>query len=204
LSWEPSHPEIELPPGDDPLVLIAPSTAQDPDQRMLRAALAGLAELPVRVLATANRRPLARPVRLPRGATFVNWLSYTQAMPQAALVVCHAGHGTLVRALAAGAPVIAVPHSGDMGENAARLDWSGAGLRLPWRLLSPTTLRLAVTRALHDHATLAARAAELAAWLSAHDPATRAAELIEQLAWADSDALWRPGDEELHPSRPPA
>ncbi len=44
------------PPGAEPLVLIAPSTSQDPGQTLLRAALEGLAGLPVRVLASANRQ----------------------------------------------------------------------------------------------------------------------------------------------------
>ena len=35
-----------------------------------------------------------------------------------------------------------------MGENAARADWAGVGVRLPWRFLTPATLRLAVRRAL--------------------------------------------------------
>jgi UDP:flavonoid glycosyltransferase YjiC (YdhE family) len=68
-----------------------------------------------------------------------------------------------------------------MGENAARLDWAGAGIRLPWRLLSPRTLRLAVRRALADPA-LAARAREIAAWSATHDGPTVAARLIEHLA----------------------
>ena len=54
----------------------------------------------------------------------------------------------MARALACGCPVLAVPHVGDMAENAARADWAGVGVRLPWRLLSPGTLRLAVRRAL--------------------------------------------------------
>jgi UDP:flavonoid glycosyltransferase YjiC (YdhE family) len=102
-------------------------------------------------------------------------------MPRSALVICHAGHGTLVRALASGAPVVAVPHSGDMAENAARADWAGVGVRLPWRLLSPLTLRLAVRRALAEPA-LAAKAQELATWAVSHDGAERAAELVEALA----------------------
>ena len=51
---------VPPPPGDmpssDPLVLVAPSTAQDPEHTLLLAALRGLAEMPVRVLATWNRR----------------------------------------------------------------------------------------------------------------------------------------------------
>ncbi len=181
LLWEPPADEVPLPPGDGPLVLIAPSTAQDPQQRLLRAAVAGLRGTAARVLATTNRRHLPRPARIGPRTVLVDWLSYAQTMPHAALVVCHAGHGTLVRALTCGVPVLAVPHVGDMAENAARLDWSGAGLRLPWRLLSPATLRLAVERALAADAPYAARAAELARWAAAHDGAARAAELVERL-----------------------
>jgi UDP:flavonoid glycosyltransferase YjiC (YdhE family) len=68
-----------------------------------------------------------------------------------------------------------------MGENAARIDWAGVGVRLPWRLLTPTTLRLAVERVLHDR-RYAARAAELGSWAGANDGPTRAAELVESIA----------------------
>jgi UDP:flavonoid glycosyltransferase YjiC (YdhE family) len=183
LLWEPPAGDVEPPPGDDPLVLVAPSTAQDPEHRLLHAALAGLAREPVRVLATWNRRPLTRPLAVPANARLVDWLSYSRTMPGCRLVICHAGHGTMARALASGCPVLAVPAAGDMNENAARLDWAGAGVRLPWRLLSPSTLRLAVRRALGDPG-LAARARELKAWARAHDGAERAAELVEGLAGA--------------------
>ncbi|MGA2928358.1 MAG: nucleotide disphospho-sugar-binding domain-containing protein, partial [Solirubrobacteraceae bacterium] len=136
---------------------------------------------PVRVLATTNRKPLTEFLRVPRNTRLVPWLSYGRTMPRCALVVTHAGHGTMARALAAGCPVVAVPHSGDMAENAARADWAGVGVRLPWRALSPLTLRLAVRRALDDPA-LAANAAELAGWAAVNDGATRAAELVEGLA----------------------
>ncbi len=67
---------------------------------------------PVRVLAATNRkRARAGPWRVPANARLVEWLSYARTMPQAALVICHAGHGTLARALASGCPVLAVPHS---------------------------------------------------------------------------------------------
>jgi MGT family glycosyltransferase len=181
IMWEPPFAAVTPPPGEAPLVLVAPSTAQDPEHRLLRAALHGLGDEPIRVLATWNRRPLADPVEVPANTRLVEWLSYAKTMPSCAAVICHAGHGTMVRALACGCPVVAAPHCGDMAENAARVDWAGVGVRLPWRLVSPTTLRLAVRRALAQ-ASLAARARELASWAAPDDGALRAAELVEQLA----------------------
>jgi MGT family glycosyltransferase len=187
MIWEAPAAAVDPPPGSAPLVLVAPSTAQDPEQRLLRATLRGLADEPVRVLASRNRRPLPAPVRVPENTRLVDWVSYAQTMPQAALVVCHAGHGTLARALTLGRPVVAVPHAGDMPENAARLVWSGAGMRVPWPLLSPMTLRRAVRGALGDE-RLALRAGQLAAWSQLHDGPGRAAELVERLARRQSVA----------------
>jgi UDP:flavonoid glycosyltransferase YjiC (YdhE family) len=183
LQWEPAFGDVELPDGDPswPVVLVAPSTAQDAEHVMLRAALEGLADLPVRVLATTNRREPATPLLVGANARLVDWVSYSRTMPRCDLVVCHAGHGTLVRALSSGCVVVACPAAGDMNENAARVDWAGAGVRLPRRLVSARGLRLAVTRALAAPA-LRARARELAAWNAARDPADRAAELVEGLA----------------------
>jgi UDP:flavonoid glycosyltransferase YjiC (YdhE family) len=179
LLWEPPAAEVEPPPGDEPLVLVAPSTSQDPEQRLLEAALAGLGSLPVRVLASTNRR--ARAGTSPASVRTVEWLSYAAAMPRCAAVVCHAGHGTVARALASGCVVVAVPAAGDMNETAARLDWAGVGVRLPPRLCAPGPLRLAVRRALAEP-RLAARAGALAAWARDHDGAARAAELVERFA----------------------
>jgi UDP:flavonoid glycosyltransferase YjiC (YdhE family) len=180
LLWEPPFGEVALPEGDPswPLVLIAPSTAQDREGRMLRAALAGLAGLPVRVLASTNRRGVTDGFDVEANARLVDWVSYSKTMPRCDLVVCHVGHGTLMRALTSGVPVVACPAAGDMNENAARADWAGVGVRLPRRLVTATGLRLAVQRALRTP-SLRVRARELAAWAAERDPADRAAELVE-------------------------
>jgi UDP:flavonoid glycosyltransferase YjiC (YdhE family) len=185
LMWEPPAEDVELPrpaAGDAelPLVLIAPSTAQDAEQRLLRAALEGLADAPVRVLATWNRRLPSRPLPVPENARVVEWLSYSRTMPHCDVVVCHAGHGTLVRALSSGCAVVACPAVGDMNENAARLDWAGAGVRLPRRFVSPRGLRLAVERTLAEPSILA-RAEEIAAWAEGHDAGKTAALLVERM-----------------------
>jgi UDP:flavonoid glycosyltransferase YjiC (YdhE family) len=181
LLWEPPSDDVALPAGDAPLVLVAPSTSQDPDHRLLRASLAGLADLPVRVLATWNRRPLAGPLEVPPNAAFAEWVSYSRTMPHCDVVVCHGGHGTVARALSNGCVVVAVPAAGDMNENAARIDWAGVGVRVPRRLCGPRAVRLAVERALSDP-HLRTRAGELADWSRSHDGAARAADLIEELA----------------------
>ena len=181
MSFEVPHPEVELPPGDAPLVLVAPSTAHDSDNRLVRTALDALAGEPVRVVATTNRVRPQRPIDVPANARLVEWLSYSQLMPAASLVVSHGGHGTVARALGAGTPVLVSPITGDMSETAMRVDWAGVGLSLPWRLCRPAPLRWAVRRLLAEP-SFAARAGEIAAWARKHDGAVRGAELVEHLA----------------------
>jgi UDP:flavonoid glycosyltransferase YjiC (YdhE family) len=181
MTFELPHPEIELPPGEDPLVLVAPSTAHDSDNHLVRTALAALADEPVRVVATTNNVAPQRPIEVPANATLVEWLSYSQLMPAASAIISHGGHGTVARALGAGTPVLVCPIIGDMSETAMRVDWAGAGLSLPWRLCRPGPLRWATRRLLHEQG-FTAKAKEIAAWSQANDGAARGAELVERLA----------------------
>ncbi|HEV2857428.1 MAG TPA: nucleotide disphospho-sugar-binding domain-containing protein [Solirubrobacterales bacterium] len=181
MTFEVPHPEIELPPGDDPLVLVAPSTAHDSDNHLVRTALAALADEPVRVVATTNRVAPQRPIEVPANAVLVEWLSYSQLMPAASLVISHGGHGTVARALGAGTPILICPIIGDMSETAMRVSWAGAGLSLPWRLCHPAPLRWAARRLLHEP-SFAMNAQEIASWGRENDGAARGAELVERLA----------------------
>jgi UDP:flavonoid glycosyltransferase YjiC (YdhE family) len=178
LMWEQPYGEVEPPPGDAPLVLVAPSTSQDPEQRMLRAALEGLAEQPVRVLATYNRRLPPEPIEVPGNARLVEWVSYAKTMPMCDVVVCHAGHGTVVRSLASGVPLVACPAAGDMAENASRVAWAGVGVPLPRRLISARGVRLAVGKVLSDP-DFSERARALGDWSDRHGDGTTAAETLE-------------------------
>ncbi len=113
----------------------------------------------------------------------MDWVSYAKTMPHCQAVVCHAGHGTVARALACGVPVVACPHAGDMAENAARIRWAGLGVSLPRRFQTARGVRLAVRRLLADP-EYAERAKELERWSAGHDGAAAAADAVEELAAA--------------------
>jgi UDP:flavonoid glycosyltransferase YjiC (YdhE family) len=78
-----------------------------------------------------------------------------------------------------------------MNENAARVDWAGAGVRVPRRFTSPRVLRLAVERALEEP-SIHMRARELATWLRAHDAGGVAAAHLERLVGARGCASLAP------------
>ena len=181
LFFELAAEEVEIPGGDGPLVVVAPSTSQDPECELVRVALEALADEPVRVLATTNRHQPDVPIEVPANAVLVDWMPYTQVMPAADVVICHGGHGTVARALSFGAPVLACPAVGDMAENAARVAWSGTGLSLPRRLLSRRGIRVATRRLLGEE-RLRERTREVADWSAQHDGAVAAADLVEDAA----------------------
>ena len=137
----------------------------------------------MRVLASTNRRAPVEPLPVPANARLVDWVSYTRTMPRCAAVVCHAGHGTVARALASGVPIVACPHAGDMAENSARVRWAGVGVSLPRRFHTARGVRLAVRRLLADP-SYARRARELGAWSDGNDGAAAAADAVERLAGA--------------------
>src|SRR5439155_221909 len=72
LFWAQPSGDVAPPPGDAPLVLVAPSTSQDPGQRLLLAALDGLAGEDVRMLASTNNRPPAGSFAVPANARLVD------------------------------------------------------------------------------------------------------------------------------------
>ncbi len=182
MVFESPYRDVELPEGDSPLVVVAPSTAKDRRATLVRRSLDALADEPVRVLATTNRAVPAAEVDAPANARVVDWVSYSQVMEEAALVICHGGHGTVVRALAAGAPVLSCGSAGDMSENGARVAWAGAGLAVPRRLAHASAIRWATRRLLTER-IFRERARAIAAWSKRNDGAARGAILIELRGW---------------------
>jgi UDP:flavonoid glycosyltransferase YjiC (YdhE family) len=181
MRFEAPYPEVELPPGTEPLVLVAASTVQDDGEKLVAVALDALADEPVRVVGTLNRRGKKWTGPMPENAVVLDWLSYSQVLPQASLVICSGGHGTVARALTDGVPILVCPTEADSVENGGRVTWSGAGLMLPRRMLAPGPMHWAVRRLLAD-GHFAERARAIADWGREHDGAVRGAELIERYA----------------------
>jgi UDP:flavonoid glycosyltransferase YjiC (YdhE family) len=168
---------MAVPEGPEPLVIVAPSTAQDLDHTMLAAAVDGLGGLPLRVVAAKNGREPATPLSPASNTTVVDWAPYSRLFPAADAVVCHGGHGTIMRALTSDTPVIVVPASGDQYENAARVRWAGAGVAVPNRFISGRTIAAAVEKTLADW-RYRERTGELARWAAERDAAATAANEI--------------------------
>ena len=140
-----------------------PRPSQDPEHRLLRAALEGLADEPVRVIATYNGREPVAPIDGARRTRVLVAVGLLRADDAA---VRRRGlprrpRDARARAGARAARWSPARRRGDMAENAARVDWAGVGRAAPAALAGARGVRLAVRRALRP--AVRARAAEVAA-----------------------------------------
>jgi MGT family glycosyltransferase len=60
-----------------------------------------------------------------------DWLPHEAILPHVAAVVTHAGHSTVMAALAHGVPLVCMPMGRDQDTNAERVGALGAGVTLP-------------------------------------------------------------------------
>jgi MGT family glycosyltransferase len=180
---DPSWAEPWTPPaGDDPLVLVGPSSSYMQQEDVLARITAALRSLPVRGLVTTG--PAIDPAVVPAApnVAVVRSAPHAAVLRHAAAVVTHAGHGTVAKALAAGVPVLALPLGRDQHDIAARVVHRGAGLRLD-RDAPPDRIAGAVRRLLGDP-RFAAGAARVAAVMADEAREDRAVAELEALVHA--------------------
>ena len=140
---------IELPPGDDPIVLVGLSSSYMKQSDLLRRIAQALSVLPVRGVITTG--PAIDPSEVPGApnVTVVRSAAHSELMPRADLVVTHAGHGTLIKAIAAGVPSVCIPLGRDQPDNAARAARHGVAVVVSPRS-DPAAIAAAVRRVLGD------------------------------------------------------
>ena len=137
------------PPGDDPLVLVSLSTTFQDQGATLRRVIDALGRLPVRGLVTTG--PAINPEDCPTrsNVTVVRSAPHAAVLDRASAAITHAGHGTVIKALAHGVPLVCLPMGRDQPDTAARVVSAGAGLRLPASARGKT-IAAAVSTILND------------------------------------------------------
>jgi MGT family glycosyltransferase len=168
------------PPGEGPLVLVGMSSTYMDHADVLQRVTRALGELPVRGLVTTGPAVGPEEIEAPANVTVVERAPHAEILRHASAVVTHAGHGTVIKALAAGVPVVAIPLGRDQLDNAARVAHHGAGLRLKAKA-SPEAIASAVQRVL-DEPSFAAAAERLADAIAAETAEDRAVAELEALA----------------------
>lgn len=152
-------------PEDDPrpVVLVSFSATRVWDQTSrIQRTLVGLAERPVHVLVTASTADTTQ-ITIPANACVVPFIPHAEVLPQTAVAVTHAGHGTITAALAHGVPAVCLPNTtSDQPALAAQVAALGAGIALDGDTAPPEAIGDAVMQILADD-TFATAARRLAA-----------------------------------------
>jgi UDP:flavonoid glycosyltransferase YjiC (YdhE family) len=147
LHFEPTDAVLEIPPGDGPVVVVAPSTAFTGALGMAEVALEALQ--PGQVLPEGSRVVVSRlggdDFDVPPWAV-VGLGRQDELLSHADLVICGGGHGMVSKTLLAGVPMVVVPGGGDQWEIANRLVRQGSAQLV--RPLAAATLADAVAEVL--------------------------------------------------------
>lgn len=147
LHFEPTDRVLDIPAGDGPVLVIAPSTAA--------TGTAGMAELALEHLVPGQTVPAGARLVVSRlgGADLavppwavVGLGNQAELLTHADLVICGGGHGMLAKTLLAGVPLVVVPGGGDQWELANRVVRQGSARLV--RPLGADALVAAVTEVL--------------------------------------------------------
>lgn len=163
-----------------PLVLAALSSTNQRQAATLRRIVVALSALPVRGLVTLG--PAVAQEDVPGGANVVvvRSASHAEVLRETSLLVTHCGHGTTMRGLVAGVPLVCIPMGRDQNDTAARVVHHGAGVRLP-RDASATAMRKAIEHVLGD-ASYRRNARRLGDAIASRDGCVDVVESLERLA----------------------
>ncbi|HYU58665.1 MAG TPA: nucleotide disphospho-sugar-binding domain-containing protein [Actinomycetota bacterium] len=180
--WEPpSKSPLYLDEPGDPWVLVTISSQMQDDVALADAALAALSGSPVRGVLTLG--PDHDPDELstiPPNVRVERTISHSAVLGREALLVSHAGHGSVMKALWYGRPMVLVPWGRDQPGVAARAATLGVAEVVPRGEASEKTLSRAIDRALTD-GRMKDAAGRHGARLRATDPAAKATGLLEML-----------------------
>jgi MGT family glycosyltransferase len=144
LLWEALDelPEFVDQPGD-PWALVTLSTAP---LTLAHSALQALAEQPVRTLLTVPGGNYPEGLEeIPDNVTLTGFVPHTPVLERSSIVISHAGHGLVSKALVHGVPMVLLPWDRDQPGVAARAERLGVARVVPRPDVSPDTVGQAVS-----------------------------------------------------------
>jgi UDP:flavonoid glycosyltransferase YjiC (YdhE family) len=160
-------------PGGPPLVLVGlSSTVMSHEEELLQRA--------AEALATTGPAVNPEAIRAPANVSVRRWVRHADVLPSCSAVLTHGGHGTVLKALTAGVPLVVAPLGRDQPDNAARVVRAGAGLRVS-RKAKADDLHKALGRVL-DEPRFRTAARRMAATLAAERDEDLVVDELERAA----------------------
>ena len=170
--WPPDHP--------DPLIVVSLGTTYMHHETVVERVLEALESLPVRTLLTLGSGLRQEEIRVPPRAVVRRYVPHDTVLRHAALIVTHAGMGTINAALTHGVPMLCLPFGRDQPGNASRVEALGAGRAIA-RDASVEQVRSAVSDILRDE-RFRAGAQRMAEVIAGYDDGALAISELEGLA----------------------
>jgi UDP:flavonoid glycosyltransferase YjiC (YdhE family) len=153
---------VPFPDGIGPKVLVGLSTTYMDQAGLLRSIVDALATIAARGIVTTGAAVDPAGITAPDGVTVTDWVDHAAVLPDADVMVSHAGLASVAGALHAGVPIVATPIGRDQPLNAEQVERLGVGVSVPpdagADAIASAIRRVASDTGIHD----AARALALA------------------------------------------
>ena len=173
--------------GSRPVIHVTQGTVANRDHRQIIApALEGLAGDDVLVVVSTGGRPVDTLPDLPANARAAAYLPYDELLPKTDVFVTNGGYGGVQYALRHSVPIVTSSGKEDKPEVAARVQWSGAAIRLNTETPSPDSVGKAVHRVLDD-ARYRTAAQTIGASMARSGGMTQLADIVDGLGVRTSD-----------------
>jgi MGT family glycosyltransferase len=113
-----------------PLVVISLSSTFQNQHAAIQSAIDALNGQEIRGLVTLGPALNSARFTVPENVIVVGSAPHSRVFPLASLVITHAGHGTVMRALSHGLPLLCLPMGRDQNDNAVKVHHHGCGIAL--------------------------------------------------------------------------
>ncbi len=144
-AWAGSGSPTSVQKDVTPLVLVGMSSIYQDQGPVLQRVIDALSAMDVRAVATLGRMLEVGGVRGAPNVIVVPSAPHGQIVADASVVVTSCGHGTVMKTLAAGVPMVCIPMGRDQDATAARVVELGAGI-----LLSPSATTAEIGEAIES------------------------------------------------------
>jgi len=135
--------------SDKPLVVVSFSSTFQNQSTVLQRCIDAMRTLPVYVCVTLGPAVNMEEIKVASNVTVLQSANHSELFKQANLVICHGGHGTIMRALSHGVPLICMPMGRDQFDNAIKVAMHGCGINLSAKVNS-NTIEKAVNKVLKN------------------------------------------------------
>lgn len=184
--WTPPAWWPEVTAGDRPVVHVTQGSIRPDMTELVVPAVRGLAEAAVLVVVTTGG-PSAADVEaayggpLPANVRVTPFVPYDLLLGHADVFVTNGGYTGVTLALAHGVPIVQAGTTEEKSEIAARIRWTGVGVKLGTTRPAPAAVARGVRRVLSQPSFRAA-AGRVRAEMAPHDAGLEGAVLLERLA----------------------